>query len=101
MARRTQAQLAETREALIIAAKQLFADKEALFLLIVNEMLSDLHSGVLALRKDLSLVSPQAAVATLARIHDLVFAKLWKHKEITLSAFRSSFSATPALEKQY
>jgi len=129
MARRTQAQLAETREALILAAKQLFAekgygntqiaeiaatagtgisafygqfaDKEALFLLIVNEMLGDLHSGVLALRKDLSLVSPLAAVATLARIHDLVFAKLWKHKEITLSAFRSGFSAIPALEKQY
>ncbi|MES3040860.1 MAG: TetR/AcrR family transcriptional regulator [Pseudomonadota bacterium] len=129
MARRTQAQLAETREALILAAKQLFAekgygntqiaeiaatagtgisafygqftDKEALFLLIVNEMFGDLHAGVLALRKDMSLASPLTAVTTLARIHDLVFAKLWKHKEIALSAFRSGFSAIPALEKQY
>ena len=129
MARRTQAQLAETREALILAAKQLFAekgygntqiaeiaamagtgisafygqfsDKEALFLLIVNEMFGDLHAGVLALRKDMNLGSPLAAVATLERIHDLVFDKFWKHKEITLSAFRSGFSAIPALEKQY
>jgi len=129
MARRTQAQLAETRQAIIDAAKQLFADKgvantqvaeiamaagtgisafygqfqdkEALFLLIVNEMFNELHSSVVAARRSMDNESPLGALMTVQRVYDLVFETLDKHKQITLSAFRSGFAAIPAFEALY
>lgn len=129
MARRTQAQLAETRQAIIDAAKQLFADKgfantqvaeialaagtgisafygqfqdkEALFLLIVNEMFTELHSRVVAARRSMDKQSPLGALMTVQQVYDLVFETLHKHKQITLSAFRSGFAAVPAFEALY
>lgn len=129
MARRTQAQLAATRQAIIDAAKQLFADKgfahtqvaeiamaagtgmsafygqfrdkEELFLLIVNEMFNELHAGVLTVRRGMDLQSPLDTVMAIQRIYDLVFETLDKHRQITRSAFRSGFAAVPALETLY
>jgi AcrR family transcriptional regulator len=129
MARRTQAQLAETRQGIITAAKRLFAekgfantqiaeiataagigmsafygqfeDKEALFLLIVNEMFNELHTGVLAVRRHMDIQSPLDSLLAIQRIYDLVFDTLDKHKQITLSAFRSGIASVPALETLY
>lgn len=129
MARRTQAQLAETRQTIIDAATHLFAekgfantqvaeiatasgigmsafygqfeDKEALFMIIVSHMFDELHEGVLSVRRGMHLRSPLDMGMTVQRIYDLVFETLNRHREITLSAFRSGFAAVPLLEKVY
>lgn len=129
MARRTQAQLAQTRQDIILAAQQLFAekgfahttvadlaaaagigmsafygqfkDKDELYILIVDAMFQDLHSGVLTVRRNMSLESPLDAMRTNLRIYTLVFEKLLKHQDITLSVLRSGYAAVPRFEALY
>ena len=129
MARRTQAQLAETRQALITSGKQLFSDKgfartqvaeiaqnagvgmsafygqfedkSQLFLHIINEVFTELHSGVMQVRRGVNLQMPLESIMATQQIYVLIFETLMKHKEITLSVFRSGFSAIPGLEALY
>lgn len=129
MARRTAAQLAQTRQALIESATRCFAekgfhhtqiaeisagagvgisafygqfkDKEEVFLLIVQQLFADSHDAVLAVRRDLKLSSPIDLINMTEQIYRLVFERLWQHRQITLSAFRSGLAAVPALEKLY
>ncbi len=129
MARRTQAQLAETRAAIIDAGKQLFADKgfartqvaeiakqagvgmsafygqfedkAELFLLIINEVFLELHEGILKVRRSVSLKHPLDAINQIQRTYEMFFETLQKHPQMTQSVFRSGFSAIPGLEAWY
>lgn len=129
MARRTQAQLAETRQAIIASGKQLFAekgfartqvaeiaknagvgmsafygqfeDKSQLFLLIISEVFNELHDGVVQVRRSMKLNNPLDAITQIQRTYEMCFETLQKHPQITLSAFRSGFSAIPGLEAWY
>ncbi|MEC7118426.1 MAG: TetR/AcrR family transcriptional regulator [Pseudomonadota bacterium] len=129
MARRTAEQLAQTRQNLIDAAKQVFAEKgytntqiaditqqagtgmsafygqfenkEALFLMIVHEMFDELHAGVVEIRRGMNLNSPLDMLILTQQIYQLVFETLYKHAQITLSVFRSGVAATPEIERLY
>ena len=129
MARRTQAQLAETRQAIITAAKQLFSDKgfartqvaeiaqsagvgmsafygqfedkSQLFLFILNEVFTELHAGIVEVRQGVNLNSPVESINATQQIYEMIFETLNKHAHITLSIFRSGFSAIPGLETWY
>lgn len=129
MARRTQAQLAETRLAIIASGKQLFAekgfartqvaeiaknagvgmsafygqfeDKSQLFLLIISEVFNEVHDGIIAVRRSVNLQNPLDAITHIQRTYEMFFDTLQKHPQITLSAFRSGFSAIPGLEAWY
>jgi AcrR family transcriptional regulator len=129
MARRTQAQLAETRLAIIESGKQLFADKgfartqvaeiaknagvgmsafygqfedkAELFLLIIGEVFTEVHEGIVAVRRSVSFNNPLDAITQIQRTYEMFFETLLKHPQITLSAFRSGFSAIPGLEAWY
>lgn len=129
MARRTQAQLAETRQAIIVSAKQLFSDKgfsrtqvaeiaqnagvgmsafygqfedkSQLFLFILNEVFTELHAAIVKVRQDVNLNAPLESILATQRIYELIFETLNKHAQITLSMFRSGFSAIPGLETWY
>jgi AcrR family transcriptional regulator len=130
MARRTQAQLAQTRQDIIASATRCFAEKgfaqtqvaeiatgagvgmsafygqfkggkEALFLLIIRHMFDELHAGVLAVRRDLRIQSPLDTFLLTQRMYEMVFETLNRNRQITLSAFRSGFGSLPALETLY
>jgi len=129
MARRTQAQLAETRQAIIASAKQLFSDKgfartqvaeiaqnagvgmsafygqfedkSQLFLFIINEVFTELHAGIVQVRQGVNLNAPLESILATQQIYELIFETLNKHAQITLSMFRSGFSAIPGLETWY
>ncbi len=129
MARRTQAQLAETRQAIIASAKQLFSDKgfartqvaeiaqnagvgmsafygqfedkSQLFLFIINEVFTELHAGIVQVRQGVNLNSPLESITATQQIYELIFETLNKHAHISLSMFRSGFSAIPGLETWY
>jgi len=129
MARRTQAQLAETRQAIIASAKQLFSDKgfartqvaeiaqnagvgmsafygqfedkSQLFLFILNEVFTELHAGIVQVRARVNLNAPLESILATQQIYELIFETLNKHAQITLSMFRSGFSAIPGLETWY
>jgi AcrR family transcriptional regulator len=129
MARRTQAQLAQTRQAIIESAKQLFSDKgfartqvaeiaqnagvgmsafygqfedkSQLFLFIINEVFSELHAGIVQLRQGVNLNTPFESMIAIQQIYEMVFEALNKHAHIVLSMFRSGFSAIPGLETWY
>ncbi len=129
MARRTQAQLAETRQAIIVSAKQLFSDKgfartqvaeiaqnagvgmsafygqfedkSQLFLFILNEVFTELHAGIVQVREGVNLNAPLESIMATQQIYELIFETLNKHAQITLSMFRSGFSAIPGLETWY
>lgn len=129
MARRTQEQMAQTRQNIIDAAIVLFAehgfnntqiaqiaeqagigisafygqfrDKEELFLLIVAQMFGDVHSKVVELRRTIHVDSPLEMIMAVQRIYDMVFEALARHREITLSIMRSGFATVPALEQLF
>lgn len=126
MARRTPAQRAETRQNIILAARALFAekgfantqvseialgagvgisafygqfnDKEALFVHIAEAMFTDLHMGVIAVRRSMDLNSPLDALLTMQRLYTLIFETLARNHDITLSVMRSGFAAVPHVE---
>jgi|GEM_PF-2342799 len=129
MARRTQAQLAETRQAIISAAKTLFAekglmrtqvaeiaqqagigmsafygqfeDKHALFLVIISEVFTELHAHVLTVRRRINLRDLVASMHDIQLTYEMFFETVLRHREIVLSVFRSGFSAIPGLEAWY
>ena len=129
MARRTQAQLAQTRQSIIDAATALFAergfahaqvaqiaeragvgisafygqfrDKEELFLLIAQDAFEEVHAGVLEVRRNMNIQSPLDVLMGVQRTYDLVFEMLARHKEITMSILRSGLAAVPALEQLF
>lgn len=129
MARRTQAQMAQTRQSIIDAATVLFAehgfantqiaqiaeqagigisafygqfrDKEELFLLIVAQMFGEVHSNIVELRRTIRVDSPLETIMAVQRIYDLLFETLARHREITLSVMRSGFATVPALEQLF
>lgn len=129
MARRTQAQLAQTRQAIIASAKQLFSekgfsrtqvaeiaqnagvgmsafygqfeDKSQLFLFILNEVFVEVHAGIVQVRQGVNLKAPLESMIATQQIYELVFEALNKHAHIALSMFRSGFSAIPGLETWY
>jgi AcrR family transcriptional regulator len=130
MARRTQEQLAQTRQDLIESATRCFAakgfaqtqvaeiaagagigisafygqfkgGKEELFLLIIRQMFDELHAGVVTIRQGLRIQSPLDTLLLTQHIYEMVFQTLNRHRHITLSAFRSGFGSLPALENLY
>jgi AcrR family transcriptional regulator len=129
MARRTQAQLAQTRQAIVASAKQLFSDKgfartqvaeiaqnagvgmsafygqfedkSQLFLLIINEVFAEFHAGIVQLRQGVNLKTPLESMIAIQQIYEMVFEALSNHAHIVLSMFRSGFSAIPGLETWY
>jgi AcrR family transcriptional regulator len=129
MARRTQAQLAQTRQAIIDSAKQLFSekgfartqvveiaqsagigisafygqfeDKSQLFLFIINEVFAELHTSIVQVRRGVNLNVPSESILAIQQIYEMIFQALNKHSSIVLSMFRSGFSAIPGLETWY
>jgi AcrR family transcriptional regulator len=129
MARRTREQMAQTRQSIIDAATELFAehgfantqiaqiadnagigisafysqfrDKEELFLLIVAQMFGEVHGNVVELRRTINVDSPVEMIMAVQRIYDMVFELLARHRQITLSVLRSGFATVPALEQLF
>lgn len=129
MARKTQEQLAETRQALIRAAAQLFSekgfqhtqiaeiaqlagtgisafykqfeDKEAVFRIIFDDIFENVHAAILAARRGMQLTSPLDLIMGIQRTYDLAFDTLHAHRQITLSVLRSGFAASDTLDDMY
>ena len=122
MARRTPEQLAETRQHLIDAATKLFSekgvantqiseiaaaagtgisafykqfkDKEELFLIIFERIFNAMHDNILQARRQMNMHSPLDMVMGVQRNYEIAFDTFYQHREISLSIFRSSFSAS-------
>lgn len=128
MARRTQLQLAATRETLLAAGRAVFAekgyanaqiaeiaraagvgissfygqftDKEDLYLIIVDELLGDLRQRVAAVRAGAERQDALALLATTRRIYDIIFSLVAEQPQIMQSLLRSGFNATPVAEQR-
>lgn len=128
MARRTQLQLAATRETLLAAGRTVFAekgyanaqiaeiaraagvgissfygqftDKEDLYLIIVDELLGDLRQRVAAVRAGAERQDALALLATTRRVYDIVFSLVAEQPQIMQSLLRSGFNATPVAEQR-
>ncbi len=129
MARRTPEQLAETRQLLIEAATRLFSekgfahtqiaeiaalagtgisafykqfkDKEELFLIIFQQIFSVMHDNILQARRQMNMHSPLDMVMGVQRTYEIAFDTLFQHREISLSIFRSGFSASDSLDEHF
>lgn len=129
MARRTPEQLAETRQHLIDAATKLFSekgvastqiaeiaaaagtgisafykqfkDKEELFLIIFERIFNAMHDNILQARRQMNMHSPLDMVMGVQRTYEIAFDTFYQHREISLSIFRSSFSASGMLDEHF
>jgi len=127
MARRTQKQLARTREQLIAAAGELFAkngfpntqiseiaehagvgissfyrqfeNKQALLGIVVKELFDDLRAQLVAARAPIANHTPLDQLLAIQRTYDIVFGTLHSRPKVGLTMLRSGYGATLQVEK--
>lgn len=127
MARRTQAQLAETRESLIEAAERLFAekgfantqiaeiaeragvgissfyrqfgDKQELLGVIVDGLFEEVRRKLAEARRDIEQRTPLEQLLAIHRTYEIVFEVFAAHPDVAMTMLRSGYGTVVAVER--
>jgi AcrR family transcriptional regulator len=127
MARRSKAQLAETRRNLIECAQELFAergfgntqiaditdragvgistfyrqfsDKTELLSVVVQDLFDDLRQQLVAARAEIDSSHPIEQLLTIQRTYDIVFQSFHSRRHVALTMLQSGYGATPTVER--
>lgn len=127
MARRTAAQLAQTRESLIASAEDLFAergfvntqiaeiadhagvgissfyrqfpDKNALLTVVVQGLFEDLRRQLIEAREHIDSTTPLDQLMAIRRTYDIVFGAMAERPKVALTMLRSGYGVTLSVEE--